>query len=750
MEGVSMFQYTKHRKVLLIYLILLLCFILVSISPQVYATENETNISVYPTPKNMDVKKGLRFPLTPKVGVVVPNEYDPTVLKELEQVLKSFNVKKIQKFTPHDKVTTPVTIYLSSNLKAPYIVTQLNTLDIEPQSYPAEGYLLASGKGNDGKKKIIIAGEDWDGTYYGVKTLKQIIEQNSGRASVPELVVEDYPEMEYRGVIEGFYGTPWSHEERVDQLKFYGDNKMNTYVYAPKDDPYHRDAWRGPYPTGKLNELAELVDIAKKNHIDFVFTISPGLDICYSDNQDFNLLFEKAQALYDVGVRDFAILFDDIFMEMSCKMDEKMFGDEPSPTAAAQAFLLNKFQDKFIEKNEGTNRLITVPTEYYQEGTSPYREQFADLVDSSVLVYWTGIGITTDTITNEDAQRISDIFKHDLLIWDNYPVNDFSEYRIFLGPLTGRDAGLTEHGVHGLTANPMEHAEASKIPLFTIADYTWNPKDYTSKDSWDASINDFTGSYTEEVTTFAENVLSSPLNQSESRTIKPIIDKFWEGFNGRNDFQEIASNLYNEFFILENSADTLEEDFTNREFIKEMNPWIDKMRHYGISGKLAVQMVRANYNGDTELAEKYKNLLEYELEHDTTDVVYREDQIASRQLDGINKERGWAEFVMYTPEYGESTQTNQWGFEITVIDGEVTDVGGNNSTIPSDGYVLSLHSGGDGDWLANNSIVGASSSISENIVTLEIEKGEYDIPNEAKYGFNVFEPFINQALKVVD
>ncbi|WP_337970468.1 beta-N-acetylglucosaminidase domain-containing protein, partial [Virgibacillus salexigens] len=101
--------------------------------------------------------------------------------------------------------------------------------------------------------------------------------------------------------------------------------------------------------------------------------------------------------------------------------------------------------------------------------------------------------------------------------------------------------GLTEHGIHGLTANPLEHAEASKIPLFTIADYTWNPKDYTSKDSWDASINDCTGSYTEEVTTFAENVLSSPLNQSESRTIKPIIDKFWEGFTGRNDFQEIAS-----------------------------------------------------------------------------------------------------------------------------------------------------------------------------------------------------------------
>ena len=53
--------------------------------------------------------------------------------------------------------------------------------------------------------------------------------------------VIDWPAMRLRGAIEGFYGSPWTHEERMHQLAFYGDVKMNTYIYAPKDDPYHRE-----------------------------------------------------------------------------------------------------------------------------------------------------------------------------------------------------------------------------------------------------------------------------------------------------------------------------------------------------------------------------------------------------------------------------------------------------------------------------------------------------------------------------
>ena len=42
------------------------------------------------------------------------------------------------------------------------------------------------------------------------------------------------------GVVEGFYGRPWTEAERRMMLHFLGEHGMNLYVYAPKDDPYHR------------------------------------------------------------------------------------------------------------------------------------------------------------------------------------------------------------------------------------------------------------------------------------------------------------------------------------------------------------------------------------------------------------------------------------------------------------------------------------------------------------------------------
>src|SRR5258706_10868738 len=44
----------------------------------------------------------------------------------------------------------------------------------------------------------------------------------------------------HRGIIEGFYGPPYSHADRlwlIDKLGAWG---LNRYVYAPKDDPLHR------------------------------------------------------------------------------------------------------------------------------------------------------------------------------------------------------------------------------------------------------------------------------------------------------------------------------------------------------------------------------------------------------------------------------------------------------------------------------------------------------------------------------
>ena len=125
----------------------------------------------------------------------------------------------------------------------------------------AEGYYLKVDK-----NEIVIAGTDARGAYYGVQTLAQLLTL----PKLPLAEITDYPDVPYRGVVEGFYGTPWSHEARLRQLDFYGRNKMNVYLYGPKNDPYHSTPnWRKPYPEREAAQLKELVDKARENNVIF-------------------------------------------------------------------------------------------------------------------------------------------------------------------------------------------------------------------------------------------------------------------------------------------------------------------------------------------------------------------------------------------------------------------------------------------------------------------------------------------------
>ena len=87
-----------------------------------------------------------------------------------------------------------------------------------------------------------------------------------------------------RGVVEGFYGPPWSHDARLEMIDFIGARGMNAYAYAPKDDAKHRAAWREPYDTGEMQRFASLATRANEAGVRFGFAVSPGLDITYESD----------------------------------------------------------------------------------------------------------------------------------------------------------------------------------------------------------------------------------------------------------------------------------------------------------------------------------------------------------------------------------------------------------------------------------------------------------------------------------
>ena len=116
-----------------------------------------------------------------------------------------------------------------------------------------------------------------------------------------------------RGYIEGYYGRllDWQGRKRIiDRLSGLG---MTSYLYAPKEDPFHRVEWRTPWPDDWLQAFTALCDHATERNVDVIAGIAPGLDYAPQDEkQDFAHLCAKAKSLAKAGAAGIVLMFDDI------------------------------------------------------------------------------------------------------------------------------------------------------------------------------------------------------------------------------------------------------------------------------------------------------------------------------------------------------------------------------------------------------------------------------------------------------
>ncbi len=293
------------------------------------------------------------------------------------------------------------------------------------------------------------------------------------------LTIADFPSFPQRGIVEGFYGEPWSHKQRLDMMRFEGDHGMNVYYYAPKDDPYHRRLWREPYPPSRMKELGELADTARQNFVNFCFAISPGLSMTYSSPDDFQKLTGKLDSVSKLGVSCFALFLDDVPQQLENPQDLAKYKD----LAAAHVDVINRLY-AYLKSKSSENRLVVTPTTYTNAwGSRDYIRELGAGVNPEVPIVWTGTGVVDSEITAAQANEWGALLKRKPLIWDNFPVNDGIRWRPILGPLRGRAPDLPG-SVQGLFSNPMIQPEASKIPLETIADYLWNAAKYDPEASY--------------------------------------------------------------------------------------------------------------------------------------------------------------------------------------------------------------------------------------------------------------------------
>lgn len=258
---------------------------------------------------------------------------------------------------------------------------------------------------------------------------------------------------EIRGVIEGFYGTPWTWAERMQVARRGADLGLTHYVYAPKDDPLHRQQWRQPYGAEDLDGFASLAD---DGGLALGFALSPGLDIQAHDSADHAALDAKVDQVVAVGASLVVLAFDDLPVE----------GVAPAQRGGEHADLTNRMVDHLA----GRASVAIVPTDYTGTTSTPYLDALEARLAPHVPIGWTGPYVVNDAITGADAEARADaVGGRPPLLWDNYPVNDaFMADRLFLGPLRGRDSALTDR-CSGYLANAMVQPRCNALPLASTA-----------------------------------------------------------------------------------------------------------------------------------------------------------------------------------------------------------------------------------------------------------------------------------------
>ncbi len=358
-----------------------------------------------------------------------------------------------------------------------------------------------------------------------------------------------------RGIVEGFFGPPWSMAHRRRLFAFGAARGMNTYLYAPKDDPYHRKLWRQPYPKTKWRELLRLIRAARARRIDFVYGFHPGEGLYFSDDRAVGVLLRKARRFYDAGVRTFAVLFDDIPSRLSDPRDRRAFKNS---LARAEG----TWMAKIIAAQPASWSTVEwwICPSYYSEDVllerlfgrfePEFLETLAQSLPANIPCFWTGPSVVSKSITLAQVRRIAKKIKRPLLLWDNYPVNDLSmRDELHIGPLTGRDPRLPQ-AVYGYLNNPLLQEELSFLPLATCFDYARAPAGYRAESSWTKIIRQRLGvqvlphwralrSYAEASIAGKQNKRALQLTPGETRRLRAAL-AYVERNRGRRWVKELA------------------------------------------------------------------------------------------------------------------------------------------------------------------------------------------------------------------
>ena len=558
----------------------------------------EKDYEVYPNPHMMDYQDG-SFDMTSNVNVVYEDGIDEYTKDRLNEVLA---IKKINATTSTEVKEDQTNILVGikdSNQYVDQYVGEHYTVKTSNLYDQLDSYLLKVDNGT-----ITVLGKDTDAAFYGLTSLYHIFKQLDGN-TIRNFTMEDYANVASRGFIEGYYGNPWSTTDRMKLMEWGGYYKLNSYFYAPKDDPKHNSKWRELYTDEEIEtKIKPLAEAGNKSKCRFVFALHPYMNspMRYDSEEnyqaDLKVLQAKFEQVIKAGVRQIAILADDA---------SNVGGDNYTKTLTDMTAWLKEMQKTYPDLK------LTLPfcTQEYMYNGESYYQNFP----ANIQIVMTG-GRVWGEVTNNFTTTFTNNAGRGPYMWINWPCTDNSKKHLIMGGYTTfLHPGVDPNKIQGIVLNPMQQSEPSKVAIFGNACYSWNiwQSEEEAQKCWNASFKyvDHNSAIETQASAALRELSKHMINQNmdsrvtalqESVDLKDRLTKFKDAIsNGTTISDEEFEDLINEFTILKNASATYRAQAGDSRLKDQIVYWLncwDDTTDAAINYIKAVKAVQDNESND--------------------------------------------------------------------------------------------------------------------------------------------------------
>ena len=555
--------------------------------------------SIYPVPQNMVTNSNNGMKFKGIVDVLVHGDQDEATLPKLEALLESQDIT----YQYVDALGTNAAIILANQCDKADCDICTSVADSENALQQVQGYVLDSSNEVNEKGQVTIVGADADGVYYGVMSLIQIFKQKTTDGRIAEVTISDYPDVEFRGYVEGFYGIPWTFDDRANLFKDTSLYKMTTYIYAPKDDPYHRKSWRTLYPEAESNNIKALAEVAAENNMEFCWTIHPGADYDYTTDadgngivDDYEKIIAKFEQVYSLGVRQFGVFYDDLSYSVA--------------NGVQHSTVINNAYEYLTSKYDDVKPFITVVTRYTNSWGAPwdtYFTPFMQNIHEDTIVLWTGQA-TMSAITKDymEYPQTKTGVDRDLGVWWNFPVTDYYYGHLLMGSLDCLSNDVDN--INSFFLNPMSEADASKVAIYSGADYSWNTQAFDSTASWKRAIKELVPECNEAFERFADNLAYVSKGNGfffdESKYLIDDLENFNKALSDGLTIDDVHS-LKAEFELMLEDVEQLRK-IKNTALAEEVEQFLNGYTSLAEAGIAAMNAFEAALNG--QISETISNI----------------------------------------------------------------------------------------------------------------------------------------------